>query len=45
MAVRLWILGFFAAILAALWLWSLRSTPRKGLLFWVERLFLSLIHI
>ena len=43
MAVRLWILGFFVVTLAALWFWSLRSTPRKGLLFWVERLFLGII--
>ena len=43
MAVRLWILGFFVVTLAALWFWSLRSTPRKGLLRWVERLFLGII--
>ena len=39
MAVRLWILGVFTLILAALWFWSLRSTPRRGLLRLVERLF------
>ena len=43
MAVRLWILGVFTLILAALWFWSLRSTPRRGLLLLVERLFLGII--